>query len=80
VSGRLRFSPRCWTGRITGQGELVHRICIHLHGLTFWISWLHTRGSALLGWVGRDAEHLAGVIDQNRSAQASSEVREAAAV
>ena len=22
----------------------------------------HTRGSALLGWVGDDAEHLAGVV------------------
>lgn len=29
-------------------------------GLSFLgLSWLHTRGSALLGWVGRDAEHLA---------------------
>jgi putative flavoprotein involved in K+ transport len=26
------------------------------------LSWLHTRGSALIGWVGRDAEHLAATI------------------
>jgi putative flavoprotein involved in K+ transport len=26
------------------------------------LPWLHTRGSALLGWVGRDAEYLAGRI------------------
>jgi len=31
-----------------------------VNGLYFLgLPWLHTRGSALLGWVGRDAEHLA---------------------
>lgn len=28
------------------------------------LSWLHTRGSALIGWVGRDAEYLAGIVGQ----------------
>jgi putative flavoprotein involved in K+ transport len=26
------------------------------------LSWMHTRGSALIGWVGRDADYIAGVI------------------
>jgi putative flavoprotein involved in K+ transport len=30
------------------------------------LSWLHTRGSALIGWVGRDAEHLAGMIETRK--------------
>ena len=34
-----------------------------IRGLYFLgLPWMHTRGSALLGWVGRDAEHLAGRI------------------
>jgi putative flavoprotein involved in K+ transport len=32
-------------------------------GLSFLgLPWMHTRGSALLGWVGEDAEHLADVV------------------
>jgi putative flavoprotein involved in K+ transport len=38
----------------------------HLRGVTpepglyfLGLSWLHTRGSRLIGWVGRDAEYLA---------------------
>lgn len=41
----------------------------HLRGVTkvpglyfLGLSWQHTRGSALLGWVGRDAAHLGGQI------------------
>jgi putative flavoprotein involved in K+ transport len=33
------------------------------------LPWLHTRGSALLGWVKDDAEHLATRIDAYRRAQ-----------
>jgi hypothetical protein len=29
-------------------------------------SWLHTRGSALIGWVGRDAEYLADILGVKR--------------
>jgi putative flavoprotein involved in K+ transport len=32
------------------------------------MSWQHTRGSALLGWVGEDAEHLARAIDSHAAA------------
>ena len=32
------------------------------------LSWQHTRGSALLGWVGADAEYLAGRIAARRPA------------
>jgi putative flavoprotein involved in K+ transport len=40
-----------------------HRGVTRVPGLYFLgLSWLHTRGSALLGWVGRDAEHLANHI------------------
>jgi putative flavoprotein involved in K+ transport len=46
------------------DGELLHR-----RGVTaspgvyvLGLPWLHTRGSALLGWVKGDAEHLAGHI------------------
>lgn len=46
------------------RGIPVHRRGVtDLPGLYFLgLSWLHTRGSALVGWVGRDAEYLAGVI------------------
>jgi putative flavoprotein involved in K+ transport len=46
---------------------------LHRRGVTpatglYWLglSWLQTRGSALLGWVGRDAEHLAEMIARRR--------------
>jgi putative flavoprotein involved in K+ transport len=46
------------------RGAPVHRRGVSTAaGLYFLgLAWLHTRGSALLGWVGRDAEHLAGII------------------
>ena len=41
-----------------------HRGVTSVPGLYFLgLSWLHTRGSALIGWVGRDAAHLARHID-----------------
>jgi putative flavoprotein involved in K+ transport len=30
------------------------------------LSWLHTRGSALIGWVKDDAEHLARQINESQ--------------
>jgi putative flavoprotein involved in K+ transport len=46
------------------DGHAVHRRgATGVPGLYFiGLSWLHTRGSALLGWVGRDARHLADQI------------------
>jgi len=43
------------------QGRVVHRRGVtESPGLYFLgLSWLHTRGSALIGWVKDDAEHLA---------------------
>ena len=47
-----------------GQGHIVHQRGVtpspglYMRGLT----WQHTRGSALLGWVGSDAAFLAGQI------------------
>ncbi|HST57314.1 MAG TPA: NAD(P)/FAD-dependent oxidoreductase [Longimicrobium sp.] len=47
-----------------------HGLPVHRRGVTaapglyfLGLSWLHTRGSALIGWVGRDAEHLAATIE-----------------
>jgi putative flavoprotein involved in K+ transport len=47
------------------RGFPVHRRGITAApGLYFLgLSWLHTRGSALIGWVGRDAEHLAATME-----------------
>jgi putative flavoprotein involved in K+ transport len=47
-----------------GRGLLVHhRGVTNSPGLYFLgLSWQHTRGSALLGWVKDDAEHIAGEI------------------
>jgi putative flavoprotein involved in K+ transport len=44
-----------------GEGRLVHqRGVTQSPGLYFLgLSWLHTRGSALIGWVKDDAEYLA---------------------
>ncbi len=46
------------------RGSAVHRRGVTgVPGLYFLgLSWLHTRGSALLGWVADDAEHIAGQI------------------
>jgi putative flavoprotein involved in K+ transport len=48
-----------------GNGGLVHRRGVTSSpGLSFLgMPWQHTRGSALLGWVKDDAEHLAHQID-----------------
>jgi putative flavoprotein involved in K+ transport len=48
-----------------GNGELRHRRGVtDISGLYFLgLSWQHTRGSALLGWVKDDAEFIAGHID-----------------
>lgn len=48
-------------GWLDGDGHLRHRRGVTgtpgLYVLD--LRWLHTRGSALLGWVHRDAQHLA---------------------
>jgi FtsP/CotA-like multicopper oxidase with cupredoxin domain/cation diffusion facilitator CzcD-associated flavoprotein CzcO len=53
-------------------GRLVHRRGVtDSPGLYFLgLSWQHTRGSALLGWVGDDAEYIARQIDTFRPPQA----------
>ena len=47
------------------EGRLVHRRGVTAApGLYFLgLSWQHTRGSALLGWVKDDAEHIASQIE-----------------
>jgi putative flavoprotein involved in K+ transport len=54
---------------LDGRGAPVHRRGVTAApGLYFLgLSWLHTRGSALIGWVGRDADHLAEVIVRARA-------------
>jgi putative flavoprotein involved in K+ transport len=51
---------------------------LHERGVTAWpglyflgLPWLHTRGSALLGWVKNDAEHLAGCVASRATALAA---------
>jgi putative flavoprotein involved in K+ transport len=53
-------------------GRLVHRRGVtDSAGLYFLgLSWQHTRGSALLGWVKDDAEHIAQQINTFKPAQA----------
>jgi putative flavoprotein involved in K+ transport len=53
------------------EGRLVHqRGVTGSPGLYFLgLPWQHTRGSALLGWVKDDAEHLAGHIVASRRAK-----------
>lgn len=50
---------------LDARGVPVHRRGVtSTPGLYFLgLSWLHTRGSALLGWVGRDAEYIAAIVD-----------------
>jgi putative flavoprotein involved in K+ transport len=52
------------------NGRVLHRRGVtESPGLYFLgLSWLHTRGSALLGWVGDDAEHIAREIGAFRRA------------
>jgi putative flavoprotein involved in K+ transport len=45
-------------GRIKHQRGMTPSPGLYMLGLT----WQHTRGSALLGWVGNDAAFLAGQI------------------
>jgi putative flavoprotein involved in K+ transport len=53
-----------------GDGRLIHRRGVtDSPGLYFLgLTWQHTRGSALLGFVKDDAEHIARVIDAFRAA------------
>src|SRR4051812_22081533 len=58
---------------LDGDGEVVHRRGVtESPGLYFLgLPWLHTRGSALLGWGGNDAEYLAARIDALHGTAAS---------
>ena len=49
------------------DGKVIHRRGVtEIPGLYFLgLSWQHTRGSALLGFVGDDAAYLAGLITSN---------------
>ena len=49
---------------VIGDGKVIHRRGVsQVPGLYFLgLSWQHTRGSALLGFVHDDAAHLAGLI------------------
>jgi putative flavoprotein involved in K+ transport len=62
-------------------GRLVHRRGVtDSPGLYFLgLSWQHTRGSALLGWVRDDAEHIAQKINSFRPAQPEPQPAERAA-
>jgi putative flavoprotein involved in K+ transport len=62
-------------------GRLVHRRGVtDSPGLYFLgLSWQHTRGSALLGWVKDDAEHIAQQISSFRPAPAEPRAAERAA-
>ena len=55
------------------RGVPVHRRGVtSTPGLYFLgLSWLHTRGSALLGWVGRDAEYIAEIMYREIAAGSS---------
>jgi putative flavoprotein involved in K+ transport len=50
---------------LDARGAPLHRRGVtSAPGLYFLgLSWLHTRGSALMGWVGRDAEYIAEIVD-----------------
>jgi putative flavoprotein involved in K+ transport len=54
------------TGRLAHRRGVTDTPGLYFLGLT----WQYTRGSALLGWVGDDAEHIAQQIDSFRPAQA----------
>jgi putative flavoprotein involved in K+ transport len=49
---------------LDARGAPVHRRGLKSAPRLYFLglSWLHTRGSALMGWMDRDAEHLAGYI------------------
>jgi putative flavoprotein involved in K+ transport len=54
---------------LDGHGRLRHRRGVtEIAGLYFLgLSWQHTRGSALIGWVGEDAAFIAGEIERATS-------------
>jgi putative flavoprotein involved in K+ transport len=54
-------------GRVVHQRGVTESPGLHFLGL----SWLHTRGSALIGWVKDDAEHLAQTISTFQRAAAA---------
>lgn len=56
---------------LDGSGAPVHRRGVSaVPGLHFLgLPWQHTRGSALIGWVARDAEYLAGQLTEIGSAR-----------
>ncbi len=57
------------------RGSARHRRGVSdVRGLYFLgLSWQHTRGSALLGWVAEDAEFIASEIDRHRSGASAAE-------
>lgn len=57
----MSYSNEATSSVFDGDGRLVHRRGVtDSSGLYFLgLSWQHTRGSALLGWVGDDAEFIA---------------------
>jgi putative flavoprotein involved in K+ transport len=57
-------------GRVLHERGLTTSRGLYFLGLP----WLHTRGSALLGWVGDDAEHLAGCVASNATVLASNAI------
>jgi putative flavoprotein involved in K+ transport len=61
-----------------GSGRVAHRRGVtEVRGLYFLgLSWQHTRGSALLGWVGEDAKYIAEQIEAFRAVATPSETRE----
>ena len=62
-------------------GRLQHRRGVtDVPGLYFLgLTWQHTRGSALLGWVREDAEHIAGrMAEERRSGTTGEREREGA--
>jgi putative flavoprotein involved in K+ transport len=60
------------------DGRLQHRRGVtDVPGLYFLgLTWQHTRGSALIGWVKDDAQFIAGQIEASLEARASQRVRE----
>ena len=58
-------------GRVVQQRGVTASAGLYFLGLP----WMHTRGSALLGWVGEDAEFLAGQIAERAGAGRDAEPR-----
>lgn len=51
-------------GALNARGEAIHDRGVAAVSGLYWIGlpWLHTKGSGFLGFLGRDAEHLARAI------------------